>query len=276
MPRPDDQVPVGAVDELGPLFRRALQHPVLTPAQERRLSRRIERGDCAAKRAMIESNLRLVVAIARPYRGRAVPFADLVQEGIIGLVRAVERFDHRRGVKFSTYATSWIRQAILSALADAKLIRIPPDARRQVAAIQRSERELGFVAEDELARHARVSRRSLRALRDVPRVAGSLDASPDGGSTPLSELVVDERVAAPDLRLIGDETARELRCMLGLLPARHREVVQRRYGLEGGRPESHRDIGLRLGLCEARSRQLEREALHRLRQLTSTWTTGPS
>lgn len=261
-------------DELGPLFRHALQHPVLTFADEQRLVRRIECGDLAAKDVMIESNLRLVVALARPYRGRALPFGDLVQEGIVGLVHAVERFDHRRGLKFSTYATIWIRRAIMRALLEAKQIRIPPEAGRHLAAIRRSEAELGEKVDDhELARHAGVSPRSLRDLRDVPRVAASLDRPPREGAPPLAELVADESLAAPDVRLIGDETTRELHEIVRVLPDRHREVVQRRFGLQGDDPESHRAIGLRLGIGEARSRQLEREALLRLRQLSTGWTT---
>src|SRR4051812_27671179 len=147
--RDDDyKVPRGD-DELGPLLRRALRHPILTRADEVRLARQIERGDLAAKNLMIESNLRLVAAIARRYRGGALAYSDLVQEGILGLVRAVEKFDHRRGRKFSTYATFWIRREIARALGEERTIQVPREARRRIVAIERAGEELGHAASDE-------------------------------------------------------------------------------------------------------------------------------
>jgi RNA polymerase primary sigma factor len=132
----------GGEDQLDALRRQARARPLLSAAEEVNLARRIERGDLKAKERMIECNLRLVFAIARTHQGRGVPFADLVQEGTIGLVRAVERFDHRRELKFSTYAVWWIRQAMREAIAGSRMIRIPRRANQQVAAVRRAEAEL--------------------------------------------------------------------------------------------------------------------------------------
>src|SRR4051794_3028921 len=134
--------PAAGSGELDPLRRQASQRPLLTAAEEVRLGQRIERGDLRAKEEMIERNLRLVFAVARPYAGRGLPLEDLVQEGTIGLVRAVEKFDYRRGFKFSTYAVWWIRRALVNALGAARTIRIPSSAGRQLAAIQRAEADL--------------------------------------------------------------------------------------------------------------------------------------
>jgi RNA polymerase primary sigma factor len=259
-----------AYDELGPLLRRAMQHRVLTRADETRLARRIERGDIRAKDVMIESNLRLVVAIARPYRGRALPFSDLVQEGTIGLVRAVEKFDYRRGLKFSTYATWWIRRAIVQALSQARTIRIPHEPVRRLVAIQRAERELDQPASDDvLAAHIGISPRIVRALRDVPRVTDSLDKTFDGGENSLGEVIADDRAVEAYERVGDRDMARQLNGIVETLSGRHREVVVRRFGLAGNDAESHQEIARRLGVGEARSRQLEHEALRRLRHLAS-------
>lgn len=237
----DDQAP-RSDDELGPLLRRALGHPILTAADEVRLARRIERGDLVAKNQMIESNLRLVASIARRYRGGALSYSDLVQEGTIGLVRAVEKFDHRRGLKFSTYATFWIRREVTRALGEATTIRIPAHARRRIAAVDR------------------------------PRVTASLDRTLEDGRETLADQIADDGPVGTAEQVGESDEARRLREIVGVLPARHREVVRRRFGLEGGRPETHREIAESFGISEARSSQIEREALQRLRQTTSRWT----
>jgi RNA polymerase primary sigma factor len=249
-----------------------MRHPVLSAREEAGLALRIERGDLCAKDTMIRFNLRLVFTIAKPYRGGPLPFADLMQEGTIGLLRAVEKFDHRRGLKFSTYATWWIRRGILVALREARTIRIPAEAGRQVAAVQRSERELGHAASDEaLASHAGVSVRSIRTLRDPPRVTASLEAAFDDSDQTLRDILPDDR-AIDFVDGVGDrESELELHGIVRRLPARHREVVRRRFGLAGDEPESHRDISRRLGVGEERSRQIEREALGRLRHLAPPW-----
>jgi RNA polymerase primary sigma factor len=268
----DERLEPATPDDLGPVLRRAIQHPLLMAADESRLARRIERGDMQAKNLMIESNLRLVVAIAKPYRGRTLPFADLVQEGTVGLVRAVEKFDYRRGLKFSTYATWWIRRAILRALGEARTIRIPPEAGRRLVAIQAAEHDLGRSASnDTLAARAGIAPRSVRTLRDAPRVTVSLDKMVDDTSETLGDSIADDCAIEASERLGDREMARELHNMVRRLPARHREVVLRRFGLDGANPENYHAIAQHIGVGEARCRQIEREALQRLRQLASKW-----
>ncbi len=245
---------------------------VLTNAEEVELARRIERGDAAAKEELIERNLGLVWTIAERYRGRGLPFEDLLQEGAVGLVRAVERFDHRRGVRLSTYAVWWIRRSLVDALADARPIRIPPAARRQMAAIHQAQSELRRLRSraptaDDVARRVQLNARTVRALQVAPHVGASLDAPLGDGSTPLSELISDP--SAPDASHTVEEreASRQLWSMLRLLPERQREVLVRRYGLRGDVAQSHEEIGAWLGVGEERSRQIERQALHWLREM---------
>jgi RNA polymerase primary sigma factor len=258
-------------DELGPLLRRAMRQPILTAAEESTLARRIERGDLDAKGRMVESNLRLVVSLAGPYKGRGLPLGDLVQEGTLGLMRAVEKFDHRRGTKFSTYATWWIRRSILLAFGDAKVIRIPPAADARRAVLHRAERELRTsgepVSEDALAARTGTSLRSVRTLRGAAHVAASLD-QPVGEHGALAELIADGP-REEGKRLEDRESADQVREMVATLPDRQRYVVVHRFGLEADRAESHKQIAEHLGVSEERSRQLEREGLRRLRQMAS-------
>lgn len=264
----------GGDGRLGTLLRPARNKRLLSASEEVALAKRIERGDLAAKERMIEANLRLVVAVARPYRGRGVPFADLVQEGTVGLVQAVERFDHRRGGKFSTYAVWWIRRAILDALASSNTIRIPPKASQQLAAVRRAEAELERigprpVSSEAIAERTGLTPPTVSSLRSAARVTASLDESVGEDATPLRDLLADERGIDPTEHAISHEKRREVMAMLGLLPSRHREVLVRRYGLRDDQVQSHKQIGKWLGLGEERSRQIEREALNRLRSVAA-------
>ena len=261
-------------DQVGTLLRRAMSGPLLSAADEVRLAIQIEQGDQAAKQRMIESNLRLVVSLARTYRGRGVPMADLVQEGTIGLIQAVERFDHRHGVKFSTYAAWWIHGSLRDAVAAAQPIRIPPRATRQLAAVRRAEEELrhstlGAPSVAAVADRTELSVESVRSLQQAARVTASLDEPVDEKDTSLGELMADEHAADPSERVVACEESGRVRRMLRLLPQRHRDVVVRRYGLGLQAPQSHRQIGACLGVGEERSRQLEREALNRLRTIAT-------
>jgi RNA polymerase primary sigma factor len=244
----------------------------LTAAEEVCLTRRIERGDMAAKQEMIERNLPLVISVAKPYRGRGVPFDDLVQEGTVGLVRAVEKFDYRRGLKFSTYAVWWIRRSLMNAIRGEQTIRIPSSAWQQRAAIRRAEEELhrlepGAVTNEALAERTGLSVRTVTAVRRAAEVTASLDQPVGEDGTPLGDLIAD--VGAVDASQRSDEldTQRQVWRMLKALPDRHRQVLVRRYGLNGDGPQTHEEIAAWLGVGEERSRQLEREALHWLREL---------
>ena len=266
--------PVTSEDQVGTLLRRAMSRPLLSAAEEIRLAIQIGQGDQEAKQRMIESNLRLVVSLARTYRGRGVPMADLVQEGTIGLIRAVERFDHRHGVKFSTYAAWWIHRSLRDAVGAAQLIRIPPRATRQLAAVRRAEDELrhatvGAPSIAAVADRTGLSVESVRSLREAARVTVSMDEPASEDGAPLGEMVADHHAVDPPERAVACEESRTVRGMLRLLPQRHRDVVVRRYGLDQTAPQSHEQIGASLGVGEERSRQLEREALHRLRTIAT-------
>jgi RNA polymerase primary sigma factor len=243
----------------------------LSATEEAQLARRIEDGEPAARDEMISRNLPLVRSVARAYVGRGLPFDDLVQEGTVGLVRAVDKFDHRRGFKFSTYAVWWIRRSMQEALAGARPIRIPAAARRQMAAIHRAETELradgDAATDDAIAQRAGLSRRTVRGLHVVPHVSASLDETIGDDARPLGELIADEHADDGWQSVEDRETRRHLGSMLNLLPARHREVLRRRYGLDGYSVEPHAQIAARLAVGEERSRQLERQALHWLREL---------
>jgi RNA polymerase primary sigma factor len=246
---------------------------VLTPVEEVRLARRIERGDVSARDEMIARNLPLVRSLAARYVGRGVPFEDLVQEGTVGVVHAVERFDHRRGLRFSTYADWWIRRGLMDAVSAGRVIRLPPAARRRVAAIQRAEEELRRsgatpATDAAIANRAGLSEPTVRALRAVPRVSVSLDQPAGDDGTPLGELIADDDAADVAERAERSDTSRRLWSRVGVLPARHREVLLRRYGLGGHRVQSHAEIAARMGVGEERSRQLEHQALHWLRELS--------
>jgi RNA polymerase primary sigma factor len=247
----------------------------LSANEEVALARRIERGDLRAKEKLIESNLGLVHLVARTYRGSAVPFPDLVQEGTVGLVRAVEKFDHRRGLKFSTYAVWWIRHSILEAVASSTVIRIPATAKQQLSAVRRAEADLRRIgpspaSDGAIAEHTQLSEATVRSLRVAARVTASLDEPVGDDTTTLSDLVADDRNADPWESVIARENRHEVSAMLRLLPDRHREVLIRRYGLGDGQVQTHQEIGDWLGVGEQRSRQLEREALHRLRSIAAT------
>jgi RNA polymerase primary sigma factor len=263
--------PLAREDRLEVLVRQAMTRPLLSEAEEVNLARRIERGDLKAKERMIESNLRLVFAIARSQRGRGVPFADLVQEGTIGLVRAVERFDYRRReARFSTYAAWWISRSMCAAITSSQVIRIPARANRQLAAVRRAESELQRSAHrspsaEAIAARTGISAENVRQLRAAPRVSASLDEPVGDADLLLGELVADETADDPSERAIAHEDQRSIPAMLRVLPDRHREVLERRYGLGRGREQTHAEIGRCLGVGQERSRQIEREALQRLR-----------
>jgi RNA polymerase sigma factor (sigma-70 family) len=222
--------------------------------------------------AMIESNVGLVHALAKAYRGRGVADDDLVQEGTIGLIQAVDRFDPNRGVKFSTYAAWWIRRALIDALGQARAIRMPAKAERSLSAVRRAETELrgpssGSASDEAVAERTGLSPERVRSLRTAARVTASLDEPVSEDGSPRAELVADPDPVDPWRHLDDLETRRRAWSLLKVLPRRQREVLARRYGLAAGEAQTHAQIAAALGIGDERSRQLENEALRRLREL---------
>jgi RNA polymerase primary sigma factor len=266
--------PVEATTDALQLFMRAAgRHPLLTAAQEVELAKRIERGEGQAKQTMIQSNLRLVVSIAKNYRNQGLPFLDLIQEGTLGLIRAVEKFDWRRGYKFSTYATWWIRQAVARALADkARTIRMPVHIVERMQKLNRAERtlwtQLGREPSlEEIAEEANLPIAQAHEVKAAARASTSLD-QPVGDT---EDAVFGDFVAG-DGPLPDEEVEVSLRCQalgeaLAALADRERQVLVLRYGLDDADPKTLEDIGRRLGLTRERVRQIETEALKRLARL---------
>ena len=246
------------------------RYPLLTAAEEIELAKRIERGDLEAKERMIQSNLRLVVSIAKNYRNQGLPFLDLIQEGTLGLIRAVEKFDWRRGFKFSTYATWWIRQAVARALADkARTIRMPVHIVERLQKINRADRllwtQLGREPSlDEIADEASLTVQQVLEVRAAARASTSLDAPVgDGDDAVFGDFVAGDE-PLPEEAVELHLRSEALRQALAALPQREREVVVMRYGLAGAEPQTLEEIGRRLGLTRERVRQIELESLRRL------------
>jgi RNA polymerase primary sigma factor len=263
----------GTTDALQLFLREAGRHPLLTAAQEVELAKRIERGDGQAKQRMIQSNLRLVVSIAKHYRNQGLPFLDLIQEGTLGLIRGVEKFDWRRGYKFSTYATWWIRQAVARALADkARTIRMPVHIVERMQKLNRAERMLWTrlgrePTLEEVADEANVPIEQARDVQAAARASMSLDQPVgDEEDAVLGDFVAGEG-PLPDEEIEVSLRRQALESILESLPKRERDVIVLRYGLNGSEPETLEAIGRKLGLTRERVRQIELETLRRLSRL---------
>jgi RNA polymerase primary sigma factor len=259
----------GTLDPLQLFMDAAGRHKLLTAADEVFLAKRIERGDLAAKERMINSNLRLVVSIAKRYQGHDVPLLDLIQEGVIGLNRAAEKFDWRKGYKFSTYATWWIRQACQRAVANqSKTIRIPVHVQERRIKLNRASAELqaklGREATiDELAEATRLKpEHVVEALDAVDSISLNQGLGSDGDSE-LGDLFADESSVDPAEEAVDAVRRQRIQRAVADLPERQRRIIELRFGF-GGESASLETIGKELGLTRERVRQLESEALHRL------------
>ena len=263
-----------SLDSLRMYLREIGRVPLLTAGQEVSLAKRIERGDLRAKDEMIEANLRLVVSIAKGYLGRGLSFLDLIQEGSLGLIRAVEKFDYRRGYKFSTYATWWIRQAVTRAIADkARTIRIPVHMVEKLNRVVQMERQmtqnLGREPRpEELATERRMDIGEVRELLRLAQQPISLErpVGEDEDSS-LGDFVEDE--AAPSPFDEASRTLREtdIRRALDTLPERERQVLELRFGLTGDQPRTLEEVGREFGVTRERIRQIENNTLRKLKAL---------
>jgi RNA polymerase primary sigma factor len=248
------------------------QVKLLTPAEEIVLAKRIKKGDEAAREHMIKANLRLVVKIARDYEGQGLPLLDLINEGNIGLMKGVERFDPTKGAKLSTYASWWIKQAIKRALSNqSKTIRLPDHVVDKLANIRRAEVKLHEIldrepTDEELADFLRLDARRVKVYRQASKAPVSLDAPlSDDDSDQVSEIVADPNAAAPFERLVKETDTALLKEVLAGLTDREKAILAMRFGLNDGVEKTLEEIGKVFGVTRERIRQIESEALKKLR-----------
>ena len=260
-------------DVLQLYLREIGQVKLLTPQEEIVLAKRIRRGDKRAREHMIKANLRLVVKIAHDYEGMGLPLLDLINEGNIGLMKGVERFDPRKGAKLSTYASWWIKQSIKRALANqSKTIRLPVHVVDKVAHIRRAEVKLREAldrdpTDEELAHELDLDPRRIRQYRQASKAPVSLDAPiGDDASERVSEIVADPNAAAPFDRLVQETDTQLVREVLGTLDQRENKILTLRFGLEDGQERTLEEVGARLGVTRERIRQIQEQALKKLRE----------
>jgi RNA polymerase primary sigma factor len=263
-----------SLDSLRLYLRSIGRVPLLTAEQEVSLAKRIERGDMAAKTHMVEANLRLVVSIAKGYLGRGLTFLDLIQEGSLGLIRAVEKFDYRRGYKFSTYATWWIRQAVTRAIADkGRTIRIPVHMVEKLNKVVHVERQLvqslgREPTPEEIAKELECTTREVREILRMAQQPISLE-KPIGEEeeSELGDFVEDHGAESP-FEMASDNLRREnVHRALAALPRREREVIEMRFGLTGQRPQTLEEVGRAFNVTRERIRQIENHTLKKLESL---------
>jgi RNA polymerase primary sigma factor len=283
-PPPEDEKAVAApkldltvepsLDSLRLYLREIGKVNLLTADQEVTLAKRIERGDMSAKTAMIEANLRLVVSIAKGYLGRGLSFLDLIQEGSLGLIRAVEKFDYRKGYKFSTYATWWIRQAVTRAIADkARTIRIPVHMVEKLNKVVHIERQLvqrlgREPSPEEIAEELEMTTEEVREILRMAQHPVSLE-KPIGEEedSALGDFVEDENTETPDEAASLTLRRSDIEVALASLPKRERQVIELRFGLTGGQPCTLEEVGKAFGVTRERIRQIENNTLKKLESL---------
>jgi RNA polymerase primary sigma factor len=265
--------PAATQDPLKLYVRQIGDGPLLTAAEERELARRKDAGDEAAKRKLIESNLRLVMSITRNYTKSSVPLLDLIQEGNLGLIRAVEKFDWKMGYKLSTYATWWIRQAVTRALADqGRTIRLPVHVADQVRRVMRARRVLAQKlnrepSDEEIAAEAGFTPERVRELIDLMDDPVSLDTPVGDGESMYGDLIEDTKTERPETATADRLRHAELADAMAHLNPRMRHVLSRRFGLDGKKPQTLEEVGEGLGITRERVRQLESRALRELRSV---------
>jgi RNA polymerase primary sigma factor len=263
-----------SLDSLRLYLRSIGRVELLTAEQEVSLAKRLERGDMAAKRQMVEANLRLVVSIAKGYLGRGLSFLDLIQEGSLGLIRAVEKFDYRRGYKFSTYATWWIRQAVTRAIADkARTIRIPVHMVEKLNKVVHVERQLvqslgREPTPEEIAAELQWTARDVKDILRFAQLPVSLE-KPIGeeDDSELGDFVEDETALSPFDTASENIRRENVRTVLEALPPREREVLEMRYGLKGHQARTLEEVGRAFGVTRERIRQIENNTLKKLENL---------
>jgi RNA polymerase primary sigma factor len=270
VPQPDP-----TIDALQLLLDGIAKTRLLTAEEEVQLAKRIERGDLAAKDRMIEANMRLVVSIAKRYRNQGLPFLDLIQEGSIGLVRAVEKFDHRKGFKFSTYATWWIRQAISRAIADkSRTIRIPIHINAVLQKLDGAQRKLEANGDreptiEEIAAYAGIDPEEADVIMRAAQVPVSLEkpVGDDGDAAELGHLIPDDSAISPFDAAMDNMTKHALQEALENLSYRERRIIELRYGLDGESPRTLDQVGKVFNLTRERTRQIEEHAIRKLASL---------
>ena len=266
-----------SLDSLRLYLRAIAKVPLLTAEQEVSLAKRVERGDMAAKTQMVEANLRLVVSIAKPCLGRGLSFLDLIQEGSLGLIRAVEKFDYRKGFKFSTYATWWIRQAVTRAIADkARTIRMPVHMVERLNKVVHVERSLvqQLAREpqaEEIAAELKMTTAEVREIRRMAQLPVSLE-KPIGEQeeAKLADFVEDELAESPFEEAAVSLQCTEIEQALSALHERERQVIELRFGLHGGQPQTLDEVGRAFGVTRERIRQIENNTLKTLASLPET------
>jgi RNA polymerase primary sigma factor len=257
-------------DTVGLYLREIARVPLLTAAQEISLAKAVERGDVRARRKLIESNLRLVVSIARRYSNRGLSFLDLIQEGNLGLMKAVERYDWRLGHRFSTYATWWIRQSVTRALADqGRTIRVPAQVVDTINRMSRVERQLAqklgrAPTIDELAQVMDLKPEKVERLKRVSQEPVSLAAPVGDDSTELGEMIEDASGVRPGDEMAAQQRNDRVADLMAQLPYRERTILELRYGLSGEQAHTLEEVGKRFGVTRERVRQIETRTLRRL------------
>lgn len=265
-----DDIPL--TDPVRMYLREIGKVPLLSPDEEIELAKRVEAGDPVAKKKIVDANLRLVVSIAKKYIGRGMLFLDLIQEGNLGLIRAVEKFDYRKGFKFSTYATWWIRQAITRAIADqARTIRVPVHMVETINKMVRISRQLvqrlgREPTDDEIAKEMAIEEGKVEEIRRIAQLPVSLE-TPIGEEedSQLGDFIEDRDLPSPEESAAGHLLREQIEEMLEALSEREKEVLHYRFGLEDGRSYTLEEVGKRFGVTRERIRQIEAKALRKLR-----------